>query len=546
MIKIIIADDEENIRDIIADYIDNTNLGFRVVGRAENGSTALQLVKTLKPDILISDICMPGIDGLELIKEVNKMNLSVRYVIISGYNDFSYAKTAISLGVSEYLLKPFLPNDIMQILHRLKEDIERQGVLEKNLKVMQNELERNHMKEQEQYIRLVIEGNSDELTMLEERRRVGIDIKSDMYCVCEIRCNIKNGNNSQLRDLLEQLFYNLSESYFDSRICAYITMMKDDDIVVLFCGDYQADRSFRDGINAGLYKIKESAEKYYDISFECTVGNVCHKWIKIVDSYKEAQIVWKGTIDNIEAITFYYDYIKSSSSNFILNKEPEKPISLEKELLVQIQMSRKEDAFETIDSIVKYYSLYPLEMEGFVSISLVELVINISKAIKDAGGDFKIWENQELTDCLNNQFKKGGLTEIKGVLHNYVSKCCDEFAKLNEKQSDKIVYAVKCLIEKNISNDEFNLDAISSELYFSINYIRQVFKQKTDENILEYLIKRRMEKAGDLLLDIQDYKIVDVAEKTGYKNQRYFATTFKKYYNCTPSEFKIKGFENRV
>ncbi|MDO5402751.1 MAG: hypothetical protein Q4F11_04870, partial [Eubacteriales bacterium] len=128
-------------------------------------------------------------------------------------------------------------------------------------------------------------------------------------------------------------------------------------------------------------------------------------------------------------------------------------------------------------------------MEGYVSVSIMEMVLSIAAVVKDAGGDYRIWDDKEFVDFLKMQFQTGELGEIKSAVTDYVIRCCEEFERVNEKQSDKIVYAVKSLIEKNISNEDFTLDTISAELYFSIHYIRQVFKQKTDENILEYLIK---------------------------------------------------------
>lgn len=537
MIKIIVADDEENIRDIVAAYISKVDNNFQVVGRAENGEEALSLVQELEPDILISDICMPGMDGLELIRRVREQKPYIKNIIISGYNEFEYAKTAISLGVEEYLLKPFLPDDLMEILERIKEELNKQSILEKNMLNMQNTIEKNRMKMQETYIASIIIGNQDELSLIKEGNELAIDIFADMYTVCGIRF-VTEGNISSQKTIWDQLFYNVRESYFDSRVKSFMTMLPEsNEIIILFGGDFHNNISFKNCIEKGLTKLLESTYQYYSVEMQCALGSIRYQWEQIADSYQEVQMIWKGTVEKEEAIQFYDVYKKKNMLTMNQNQWS-RPEKLEKELLLQIQMSRREDAIDTLNQIIQCYSSYTLDMASRVDISLMDLVVSISDAVKKAGGNYTMWEDKELTQYLMVSFQKGSLLETRKVFGEYILKCCDEFAKLNEKQSDKIVYAVKELIEKNIANDEFTLDTVSNELYFSIHYIRQLFKQNTGENFQEYVIKRRMETAKTLLLDKKGYKMAEIAEMTGYKNQRYFATTFKKYYGCTPTEFR--------
>lgn len=539
MIKIVVADDEENVRDIVVNFINKVNKGYEVVGRAENGKSALELVESLKPDILISDICMPVMDGLELISEIRHKNIPVKNVIISGYNEFSYAKKAISLGVEEYLLKPFTPGELMDILERLRTDIEKQSILKKNMESMQDEIEKSRQREMQLFIDNVISGNMDEMTLVENEERFNIELLSDMYCVCEVRRCQEKKFDKKMCGILEQLIYNVKSSYFGNRTNAYTASCSQDSLTLLLCGSYRNNLSFQNDIRNGLNKLIESVGKYYDIRLQCTVGTIYYGWSDIKKSFEEAEIVWKGSLDNKQAVTFYDEYAKKQQSfdKDTLQVQLDKYV---KELLVQIQMSRKVDAADTVEEIMNCYERYTVDMAGYVSVSIMEMVLSIAAVVKDAGGDYCIWDDKEFVDFLKTHFYTGKLGEIKSTITEYVIRCCKEIERVNEKQSDKIVYAVKNLIEKNISNEDFTLDTISSELYFSIHYIRQVFKQKTDENILEYLIKRRMETAKDLLLDPRELKMVDIAEMTGYKNQRYFATTFKKYYGCTPTEFKEK------
>ena len=138
-------------------------------------------------------------------------------------------------------------------------------------------------------------------------------------------------------------------------------------------------------------------------------------------------------------------------------------------------------------------------------------------------------------DYLKHHFTKSSLREAAAVLERYVRDACAPFRSINTEHSAKLIYTLKDMIEKNLSNENFSLESAASQLYFSSNYIRQLFKQKTGESFMEYLIRRRMETARYLLVE-SDLQIQKVAEETDYSNARYFASCFKKYFGCTPTE----------
>ena len=152
MYRIVIADDEEYVRDLLARNINQTLEDFQVVGKAESGPTALDMLLELQPDILFTDICMPIVDGLEMIRHIQERELPIKTVIISGYDDFAYAKQALSLGVTEYLLKPFLPDELHRVLHKIRAELERQSTLMNNIQDMKNQLEDSRVIVQEQIV----------------------------------------------------------------------------------------------------------------------------------------------------------------------------------------------------------------------------------------------------------------------------------------------------------------------------------------------------------------------------------------------------------
>ena len=541
--RIVVADDEETVRNLISKKIDQNCQGFQVVGKAENGQEAIDLVEKLKPDILITDICMPILSGLELIKAVADTGLNIKTVIISGYDDFSYAKTAMTLGVTEYLLKPFMPEELFDVLNKIKDELCRQAALVSNLQKMQNKIEENQEYAKERYLKDLLNGVIEPADIIQAGKEAEIDISADQYCVGVLRFyDLSGGRNIELSTkTIHQFFSTIKEEYFEDKIKIYISGYSDDQLVMIFCGMYRNQEFFQKDIYAGLEKVNHSMEKYYNLKLVCTLGNTYEEVSFITKSYEEAVKVWKGILYQKEAVVRYCDYQQKVAGQNIIKQE--KPIEQEKTLITHIQMDRVENAIDTLHEILEYYSRFSADMAEFVSVSLIELVFKISDVVAKAGGGLKVWEDQNILLYLKKHFVSGSLMEAQIVFEEYIIKCCEQFSIVHEKQGDKIVYHVIFMIEQNLDNEEFNLETLSTEMFFSPNYIRQIFKQKTGESFYEFLFRRRMETAGELLLN-SDMRIQDIAERTGYSNQRYFARCFRKFYECTPTEYRQKNTDN--
>ena len=327
----------------------------------------------------------------------------------------------------------------------------------------------------------------------------------------------------------------IKDTYFNNKCSTYITRIHEKQILILFLGEHHNPQGFCRDIREGLAAICDSMEKYYDLQASCVIGGIYQDWQKIHESYKEALSVWHGILEMPEAVVFYEEEVLHGEKRD--NGVLERPWELEQQLLVNIQMGRKEKAEESLYEILRYYGGLNVQSSDFVSISLIGLVLDISGTLTKADGQGQVWEDENVVGYLKNHFSYGSLQEAQEVLRGYVFKCCEKFAAINEKQGNRIVFQVKELIEKNLGDEEFNLETASAMLYFSHNYVRQIFKQITGESFMEYLIRRRMERAKELLKN-ESYKIQDVASQTGYSNQRYFASCFKKYYGVTPTEFR--------
>lgn len=536
MYRIIVADDEEYVRELLAKNINQFQREFKVVGKAENGAQAIQLVKELKPDILITDICMPIVSGLELIREIKELEQPVKTVIISGYDDFSYAKQAVSLGVTEYLLKPFLPDEMYEVLDKIGKELERQNTMIHNIQDMQNQLEDSLVMMQEHVLRKLLQDvlKGQAAVSEAEKNRISLDARQVAVGILGGHGSLSEGNQ-KFKDFLILV----KDEYFSKDVRSYAVQLGERQIAVVFFGNYRNPQSFKKAVRQGIEAISASMERYYNMKLTCILGGIYESWEQMPDSYKNAMSVWRGLLNPSEVFICYEDQLHGRKVK--QGRTWERPVQLERDLLLNIQMGREEKSLESLEEILKYYSDLDVQLSEFVSISLVELVFDISGTLMKAGGaGFHVWEDENVAEYLKEHFAYGSLRDAKEVLEEYVRKCCRQFSAVNETQGDRIAFNVKELIEKNIGNEEFGLETASAQLFFSHNYVRQIFKQMTGESFTEYLIRRRMETARELLSN-PAMKIQDVALKTGYSNQRYFASCFKKYYGCTPTEYRNQG-----
>ncbi len=539
MYRILIADDEAYVRDLVAKSINLSDLNVEVVGCAEDGKQAIEMVKQLQPDILVTDICMPQLSGLELIQAVKDTGVELKTIIISGYDDFAYAKTAMELGVTNYLLKPFLPDELFEVIEKLIEEIDNNASLLRNMQELQTHFDDNLLYMQERFLKEVILKRSEKKNLIDEGRMLKLDLKARYYCCGIIKLlaetmDVKWSFASQ--KLIEDFLRIIKDEYFDSHIMTYAVGFHDKQLTIMFCSNHGDVFDFYTGLRTGMEKMNQSFQKYYNIKLVCSLGKIYPRLEQISDSYEEALLVTKTILPNQNSV-MNYEEAKQLMENRSLEPMRNRPQELEEKLILNIRLSRKEKALEILNDIILFYENFYLSSPQYVNMSIFGLVFSVDNALMESGSSFRIWQDEKMKQYFKDQLVCGTLYDTKLMLENFISQRCEEFSVIISNQSDKLVYDIKTLIEHNLSNEEFNLESASSQLFFSANYVRQIFKQKTGEGFTEYLTLKRMERAGELLQNPTN-KIQDVAQSTGYSSQRYFSSVFKKHYGCTPTEYR--------
>lgn len=532
MYRIVIAEDEEEVRKRIVKNINESDRGYRIVGEAGDGEQAVELVRDRKPDILLTDICMPKVNGLELIHAVRKIDKDLSIVVVSGYDEFSYAREAMSMGVREYLLKPFLPSELFEVLDKTKVLIEQQNQIAENMQNMSMELQKNITYSKERFFHSLLEGKMGRQELEVTASDIGFGLNADWYCAGIV--GFEASKSIEMDKVMAFYIENIKECYISTDIHIHEVRNNHGQLLLFFHKTGQSKEKFQHDIRIGMEKICLSMKQYHMINAKCSVGSIYNSYEKLYRSFQEALDTWRVLLHQDRAVTIY---TRNMDCTDMIDEERAGEMS--EQLLLDIQMGDRKSAVAGMDRIIDYYAELSPDMVEYISISLVKLVLKISDIMGKTGETARAWNDQKVISYLKRHFIYGSLLEAKEVLEEYIEKCCSQFIQENANNGDKIIRNARLVIEQNLGNEEFNLDILAEALHFSPNYVRQLFKAKTGENFSDYLFRQRMELAGKLLKKTV-YKIQDIAEKTGYSNQRYFARCFKKYYNLTPTEYREK------
>lgn len=530
MYKIVIAEDEDAVRTRIVKHINESETEYEVIGEARDGLQAMELIKAHNPDILMTDICMPRMGGLDLIRSIREIDKELSIIVVSGYDEFSYAREAMSMGVREYLLKPFLPKELFGVLDRTKNIIDQKNQMAVNLQKMSVELQKNLTYSKERFFRRLLEGELGRQEMEVTAADIQFDLQAVWYSAGIL--GMEAGDQREVNQMTETYFNLIKENYFPETITLHEIQNGSSQMFLFFTSTGRSEERFLHDIRIGMEKICLGMKQYHKISTKCALGRPCNTFEKMSKSFREALDTWRVLFYQDKSVTVY-----SGNDGMQLQIDEEKAADTTEQLLLDIQMGDKKSAISKIGDIIGFYAELSPDMVEYISISLAKLVLRISDIMEQYGDQEQVWNNQNIISYMKRHFAYGSLSEAKNVLEEYVEKCCDHFIWLNADRSDKIIRKARLLIEESIGDESFNLDKLAENLHFSSNYVRQLFKAKTGENFSDYLFRRRMELA-ETLLHNPTYKIQDIAEKTGYSNQQYFARCFKKYYNCTPTEYR--------
>jgi|GEM_PF-3470377 len=534
MYKAIIVDDERIVLEGLKNTFKWEEYGFRVCGLAENGEEALNILETTSSNLVVTDIRMPDMDGLELTGKIKDRYPYIHVIIISAYSDFEYAQQAISYGVSGYLLKPLKDTELGKLLHKIKADLELIELMELskiNSSLNLNKTILNRISH-DTILRRLLDGDLIEgfdLSRFFEEREWSFIIKSVRVALCNIEFS-----ESFTAGLFRKLAINTGLLCLGKMNIPAIEHLG---FIVIFLDE--SIRIQRREISKLLENYKHlfrmELEKLSTVKYNMTIGvsSLHSNNVNLKKSFTEALYSYqhKYFIGN-DNITFYEDL---AFRNYSALSEDECSKIIDK--IINIIFIGEEN--QLLDEVQNLFS-YIEEQGDFtvedINTKFIEIYFNISNAIKatnttdifTADGDI-INEIQTLTSYRH----------LKKWFNDRIINLYRMARRYSYDDSNWMVQKAMHYVKANISK-KITLDDIAEYLHVNASYFSSTFKKNTGQNFIDYVTESKIKEAKHLLLN-STLKIKEISSKVGYNDYSYFCKVFKSMENITPLETRMKG-----
>ena len=539
MYNLLIVDDEEEVRHGIVKKIDWARFDFSVIGEAENGREALDIIEENIPDIIITDINMPLMDGLELAASVKEYYPTVKVVILSGFDDFKFAQQAIKYGGSEYILKPVLPADLNELMGKLKNQLDNE-IEEKNDR---KKLEQHYLESlpilKDNFLTSLIIGNPNEQEMQNKMDFFGLNIKGDSFAAAIISIDSKSnggGKDEKTNDLMKFAVRNIAHEILGKAACGEAFFYGN--TLAIIAGISEKTRTaVLNKLFSVLEEIRQNVEKFLNLTVTIGLGSIFDTIGQIKESYKAAStaLEYKLVLGG-NKIIFAGDIEPEITKAIILEEEKEKnlvsSIKFGDEKSVKEAVSLLFDDLDGIKASIKEYQLYFMEIFTVVSKLSRTYQLDIMDIIPVSYDKF-----MEI-----NNFNSMG--EVESLIKNVSMELMNRISRKRLTTTQMLLEKAKDYISSNYGDTTLSIQKLADHLFISSSYLSLIFKKEAQETFLKYLIRIRLSAAKDLLAD-PDVKIAEVAEKVGYPDVSYFSYFFKKNFGISPREYKTKALSRQ-
>ncbi|HEX3027871.1 MAG TPA: response regulator transcription factor [Clostridia bacterium] len=514
MYKVFIADDDPNILEGIRHILRWEEFGIEIIGTASNGIKALEALKKESADILITDIKMPKMDGLQLIKSVRDTNPAARFIILSGYDDFEYLKESIKLGIENYILKPINPEElektITSTLDKISKDESERLKYITDMGIIRNNI----------LYRWVTNTISE--SEFEERTGIlDIDFGKPPYVVCTLRLLSQTGNHLLFADAEKIFTEKMSVSGSATVFCTPDGII----VSILGSGGSSSEKSFYERA------VQECLEELglMKIDYFFTWGSIENDYRIIHRSYLNALELQQYSIILPKNSVLDYNLIqknpvKAKLDDLISTSEISKFLSEKDKNALHLYIDKIFTCIKSFEGIT------PSMVKNFS----VELLFSITNCTRIITLGKKSLIN-ELDFTFTDLNKMQSIEDITGFIKAASSKLIDLTGEKHEKMSPLVRRLIHYISEHY--SDDISLKTLSIQLNTNPNYLGKLFKAETSEYFSDYVNRIRIEKAKELLLCPANMT-KDIAIHVGYNDVNYFYRAFKKYAEMSPSEFR--------
>ncbi|MEA5011609.1 MAG: response regulator [Angelakisella sp.] len=523
--RVLLVDDEEDIRVGISRKMDWEALGFVLVCEAENGQEALELAEQYKPDVILTDIKMPFMDGLELCRILTNRLPASKFVIFSGFDEFDYAKQAISMNVFEYILKPINAAELSDVLQKLKTQIDTERAQRRDMDTLRRRYEESLPLLRELFYSQLIEGKIRTDQMQDRAARYDLDLRSTQWVSALVQID-DAGEDSELIPLSVQQFF---DDNMKLKGCICRTFLYNDSVALIASMDNST--SIYDLIEE-INRICKLAKSYLRLTLTVGVGSVCHTPCDLRRSAAGARSALDYRVLAGAGRVIYIGDMEPNQRTKLSFEDEDK-----RDLINAVKLGIEEDVALVVDRLISRIGEAGLALSQchFYFLTLLTCLLTITR-----NADLEMEEvfgpgfsgAVQITDF-------GSTVELrKWFLH----RCLKIHELLRQQRTDstwRLIEKAKAFIQQNYAQSELSVESLCEHLHLSSAYFSTLFKRETGMSFTGYVTEVRMEAAAALLRDTEE-KTYLIAEKTGYQDPNYFSYVFKKHFGVSPTKYRTR------
>lgn len=527
MLRVFLVEDESIIRETLRDTMPWARCGYTFVGEASDGEMALPLIRKARPDVLITDIRMPFMDGLAMSKLVLQEFPNMKIIIISGYDDFEYARQAIRIGVEQYLLKPITKATLMNVLREVREKIEQERAKQSYQAQFRQDSQEYEQYARRRFLERVVAGQLSVQQIYEEAGQLGLDLRAQSYCLAffSVMGETYSESDAQTREALLGHFMKHPEYLLQRwNLTTYL---------VLILGDSEKMEGYLQRCIAAVQSCYSGQNQKWYVA----VGRPTRRLSALGECYEEVSRLWAYRYIQPQTHILTGETVGSDSHGGC-NLEQLDVGKFTPSILQRVMQSA---TAEEIPSFVGEFLLgvqNAIRSKPFCQYLMLSARFTATEYVMSLG--MKQEEFAEGLSCL----ELVGSSVREEELRRYLEDVLLQAVKLRDRNStnqyrDLLGQAV-AYVDSHYSDENLSLNQVAKEVNISANYLSAVFSQEMKCTFIEYVTNKRMAKARELLRTT-DMRSGEVALEVGYKDPHYFSFLFKKNHSCTPREYRAGG-----
>ena len=521
--RVLLVDDEEDIREGISRKMDWLGLGFSLVGEAANGQDALELAESLRPDVILTDIKMPFMDGLELCRILTDRLPAARFVVFSGFDAFEYAKQAIQMNVVEYILKPINADELSAVLRRLKDQLDRERAERRNVELLRSRYTENLPVLRELFYANLLDGHIEPGTERERAARLDIDLQGEEWAVGLAYIG------SDRRDALSTLsVQKLLEESLTADRCR-LTLYNDWVAVIVSLTE---SFTIYDLIRV-LDRVCTLAASYLGLTLTVGVGAPCKELSGMARSAAEARtaLEYRSMVGRGQVI--YIGDLEPDGGQVLTFEEAD-----ERTLTAAVRLGSEQEVRDAAAALAgKIREANP--SAGQYNMFLMELVTHLMKMTRRSGVGVE--------EVFGTGFSLPIQDSALPSLEELEDWCAERYLRLRtlirRRQTDsagQTVETAKEYIRQHYAESDLSVEKLCAYLHLSSTYFSTLFKRETGTSFTAYVTTVRMEAAAEAIRGTEE-KTYLIAQRCGYEDPNYFSYVFKRHFGVTPTKYRSEG-----